>query len=87
MSHYSFEIIVYAFDAFTVYTFVKRFRIFTYTLIEVGKLNSVLSELLVADASVERLSGTCTANGKSETSAVCLQLFVQESENICICGE
>ena len=27
------------------------------------------------------------ANAKNETSAVCLQLFVQMSENICICGE
>ena len=28
-----------------------------------------------------------TANGKNESFALCLQLSVQESENICICGE
>jgi len=28
-----------------------------------------------------------TANSENETSAVCLQLSVQESENICICIE
>ena len=34
----------------------------------------------------ERLSMTFTANGKNETFAVCLQLSVQENQNICICS-
>ena len=38
---------------------------------------------------IERLSTMLrqTANGKNETFAVCLQLYVRYSENIFICGE
>ena len=36
---------------------------------------------------IERLSLTFTANGKRQTFTVCLQLSVQQNQNICICSE
>ena len=44
---------------------------------------------LIINKTIERLSMALrqTANSKNETFAVRLQLFEQQSENICICGE